>query len=117
MLLGVNRVAQLDVRTEGPAPVKNGQTHIRINIKTTDDAGRDKPGLAAPQPLRGNIIRPVDGRAEKFAVHAGKFKSGRVQDGDGIVIVLALKVLIAGKVAVKRKSLKILGKKGRRLYL
>src|SRR5580765_3159961 len=109
--MGVNCVAQLDIRTEGPAVEKKRKAQVRVNVKSPDDAGRNKSWdagrsrLAAPQPFRGNIIRPIDGRVEKLTVHAGEFKARRVENGDGIVIVLALKILVPGKVGIERKSL------------
>src|SRR5262249_1210903 len=87
------------------------------------DARRDEARLvretwlAAPHALGGHVIGPVDGRAKDWAIHVGNLESGQVQDGDGIVIILALEVLVAAKIRIKGKSLDALGHKSHRLDL
>ena len=54
---------------------------------------------------------------KNLPVHAGEFKTRRVQNRDYIVIILALEVLVARHKTIEGKALKVLGEEGRRLHL
>ena len=94
-LLGIDSVAKLNVRTEGPPFVENGKTQIRVHIGPPGHSGSNESRLAAPQAACIHVIRPVNGRAKDFFFHAGKLDVGRVLDGDYVVIVTALEILVA----------------------